>query len=212
MDGNLLPLFLRLQDRACLLVGGEGEAHPKGAALLRAGARLTIVAPELEGYLLREAQAGRASWRAEPFEPAHLDGMWLAVSALGDVVVNARLYAAAEERRVLLNVVDQPRYCTFVWPALVERPPVTVAIGTGGHAPALAGYLRRRIDAWLPAQVGALAESLAAWRRLVPGGLASRARFWRDLLDRGLAERFLDGDEKGAAAMVQDALANRQER
>ncbi|MBF0629181.1 MAG: bifunctional precorrin-2 dehydrogenase/sirohydrochlorin ferrochelatase [Magnetococcales bacterium] len=203
---NPLPLFLRLSDRPCLLVGSEGEASRKGLALLNAGARLTIVAPRLDDPLAAAVRAGRATWDDQAFVPSHLDGMWLAVSASPDPVLNARIHAAAIERRVWLNVVDQPRFCTVIWPAVVERAPVTVAITTGGTAPALAGYLRRRIEAWLPARLGALAGKLSVWRQEVPGGLAARGRFWRDLLERGVAERFLDGDETGAEAMVRAAL------
>ncbi|MBF0428981.1 MAG: bifunctional precorrin-2 dehydrogenase/sirohydrochlorin ferrochelatase, partial [Magnetococcales bacterium] len=137
-------------------------------------------------------------------------GMWLAVSVLSDVAINTQIFAAAVARNVLLNVVDQPQFCTFVWPAVVERLPVTVAIGTGGASPALAGYLRRQVEAWLPERIGLLAEWLALWRRRVPGGLSVRARFWRDVLDHGVAERFLAGDEEGANALLDKALAESQ--
>ncbi|MBF0271483.1 MAG: bifunctional precorrin-2 dehydrogenase/sirohydrochlorin ferrochelatase [Magnetococcales bacterium] len=210
MEETLLPLFLRLQDRPCLLVGGGSEATRKGLALLSAGARLTIVSEQLEEGLAEAVRTGRACWRNEPFVPAHLDGVWLAISASADRALNAALHAAALERRVWLNVVDQPCFCTLVWPAVVVRPPVTLAITTSGAAPALAGYLRRRIEAWLPEGVGALARRLSVWRREVPGGLAARGRFWRELLDQGVAERFLQGDEAGAEEMVRQALASRE--
>ncbi|MBF0190567.1 MAG: bifunctional precorrin-2 dehydrogenase/sirohydrochlorin ferrochelatase [Magnetococcales bacterium] len=208
VEETLLPLFLRVRDRPCLLVGAGSEASRKGLALLAAGARLTILADSLEGELAAAVAAGLAFWSRGPFVPAHLDGMWLAVSASDDMALNAALHAAALERRVWLNVVDQPRFCTLIWPAVVVRPPVTLAITTGGAAPALAGYLRRRIEAWLPEGVGALARRLSVWRREVPGGLAARGRFWRELLDQGVAERFLQGDEAGAEEMVRQALAS----
>ncbi|MBF0181023.1 MAG: hypothetical protein HQM03_13455 [Magnetococcales bacterium] len=211
MDGIWIPVFLQVRERECLLVGDGAEARAKGTALLRAGARLTVVAPELAGSLLEEARTGRLRWLAERFRPDHLDGVWLAVSALADEEVNAAIHAAALARGVWLNVVDRPRYCTFVWPAVVERPPVTVAISTGGRSPALAGYLRRRIGEWLPMGIGGLAERLAEWRKGVPGGLAARARFWHNLLNDGLAERYLAGDEAGAEAMVREALAQKGE-
>ncbi|MEO5333771.1 MAG: hypothetical protein H7839_17300 [Magnetococcus sp. YQC-5] len=209
MEGFLLPVVLSVKGRACLLLGGSREAECKGLALLRAGARLTILAPILEGLLHDEVMAGRACWLNEPFRPNHLDGMWLAVSVVTDAFVNAALYAAAEERGVWLNVVDQPHFCTLIWPAIVERSPVTVAISTGGASPALAGYLRRQIDAWLPERLGVLAQRLSEWRARVPGGLETRARFWHDLLEQGMARRFLEGDETGAANMVQEALTKK---
>lgn len=206
MDESLWPIFIRLQGRAVLLLGGDGEAGRKGMALLSAGARLTIVAPALEGELLGEVLAGRAIWKRETFQPAHLEGMWLVVSVLVDATLNARLYAAAQESGVWLNVVDQPQFCTFIWPAVVERPPVLLAISTGGTSPALAGYLRRRLEVWLPVGIGPLAKRLSVWRESLAGDLPMRARFWRELLEQGVAERFLDGDEAGATDMVQAAL------
>lgn len=216
MDGSMLPIFLRLRDCPCLLVGGEGETttHGKGLALLRAGARLTIVAPVLDTALREAVERGGAVWKPEPFQDGDLDGMWLAVSVSEDEDVNSRLFAGAVRRRIWLNVVDQPRFCTFYWPAVVERPPVVVAIATGGAAPALAGFLGRRLAAWLPERIGALAGRLAEWRAEVPGGVAARGRFWRELLDGGVADRFLSGDEEGATAGVRAALeaVNRREK
>ncbi|MBF0214589.1 MAG: bifunctional precorrin-2 dehydrogenase/sirohydrochlorin ferrochelatase [Magnetococcales bacterium] len=206
MEASQLPLFLRLMDRLCLLVGSEGEATRKGLALLNAGAHLIIVAERLDGPLMEAVRAGRAIWKCEPFAPEHLDGVWLALSASPDEALNAKIHEAALARRVWLNVVDQPRYCTVIWPAVVSRPPVQVAIGTGGAAPALAGYLRRRIEAWLPERVGALAGRLAVWRSAVPGGVEARGLFWRNLLDQGVADRFLGGDEAHAEILVKQAL------
>ncbi len=206
MSGSSLPIFLNLHQRACLLVGSAGEAERKGMALIQAGARLTIVASVLDGALLQAVKEGNAIWLADSFCPSHLDGMWLAVSALSDLQLNGEIQVAANARGVWLNVVDQPRFCSFVWPALVVRPPVMVAISTGGCSPALAGYLRRLIERLLPEQIGALAEQLAVWRQQVAGGLARRGRFWRLLFDQGLADRFLSGDQNGATEMVVAAL------
>ncbi|MBF0164602.1 MAG: bifunctional precorrin-2 dehydrogenase/sirohydrochlorin ferrochelatase [Magnetococcales bacterium] len=206
MAENLFPLFLRLSDRPCLLIGGQGEATRKGETLLAAGARLRILAEILDPPLAEAVRIGRAEWLRGGFEATMLDGVWLVVSDAPDEALNARLYAACQERGIWLNVVDQPDFCTVIWPAVVERSPVTVAITTAGRSPALAGYLRRRIASVLPERLGALAERLAAWRREVPGGLAARGAFWKRLLDGGVAERFLDGDEAGAERMVREAL------
>ncbi|MEO5345636.1 MAG: bifunctional precorrin-2 dehydrogenase/sirohydrochlorin ferrochelatase [Magnetococcus sp. YQC-9] len=201
------PLFMRLSDRLCLLIGCEGEAVRKGAALLAAGARLRILAERLDDVFMNAADAGRVERLDGPFAPEMLDGVRLVVSASADEALNARVHAAAEARGIWINVVDQPRFCTVIWPAVVERSPVTVAISTAGRAPALAGYVRRRIEALLSERLGFLAERLAEWRGEVPGGLEARGRFWRRLLDGGVAERFLAGDEAGAERLVREALA-----
>ncbi|GAB0058924.1 Siroheme synthase [Candidatus Magnetaquicoccaceae bacterium FCR-1] len=206
MDETLFPLFLRLNGRLCLLVAGGAEATRKGETLLAAGARLRILAHTLDAALDGAVRDGRAEWLRGPFDEGMLAGVWLVVSDSPDESLNARLHAATLERGIWLNVVDQPRFCTVIWPAVVERSPVTVAITTGGRAPALAGYIRRRIASVLPERLGPLAERLAEWRRAVPGGLAARGAFWKRLLDAGLAERFLNGDEAGAERMVREAL------
>ncbi len=207
-EAHTFPAFLLLSDRSCLMLGGGSEAATKGAILLRAGARLTVVARELVPELEERAHRGEFTWLRESFRPEHLDGVWLVLSTLPEAE-NARIYQETERRRILLNVVDQPRYCSFHWPARVERPPVIVAFSTAGSSPALAAYLRRRLEAWLHPDIGALARWLSVWRqRVAPrlSGLSARGRFWRRLLDRGLAERYLAGELTTAESMIREAI------
>lgn len=208
-DHPLFPAFLRLSGQPCLLVGGDAVALGRAEALLKVGARLTVVAREPVPEIVALAGQGRLVWLDEPFRPEQLDGVWLAVSALADRAVNARIHAEAQARRVPLNVVDQPDFCSFYWPALVERTPVVVAFSTGGSSPVLAGYLRQRLEAWLHPETGRLAAWLAGWRqRVAPRlpDLAARGRFWRRLLERGLAERYLAGEVEAAEGMIREAL------
>lgn len=209
MSETLFPVFLQLSNRPCLLIGGEGCAVEKGEALLAAGGCLTVVAPRLAVTLKDHAQAGRLTWFPETFQESHMEHTWFVVSTLRNVVENRRIFEAANRRCLFLNVVDQPEFCTFHWPATIHRPPVTVAFSTGGKSPALSGYLRRTMEGLLPENMGTLAHWLAAWRHsvspLLPD-LESRGRFWRTLFDRGLAECFLSGDKDGAETMIRDAL------
>lgn len=210
MPEPFFPLFLQLTNRPCLLIGGGASAVEKCNRLLSAGARLTVVAPHLTTELHNQAEAGQLLWLPEPFREAHLEGIWFAVSTLQNNTENSRIYAEANRRRLFLNVVDQPDFCTCHWPAVLERPPVTVAFSTRGESPALASYLRRTMDHVLPDSLGELAHWLSAWRQRVQTflpDLAARGQFWRTLFDQGIAERFLYGDSAGAEAMIQDALA-----
>jgi uroporphyrin-III C-methyltransferase/precorrin-2 dehydrogenase/sirohydrochlorin ferrochelatase len=154
----LLPLFLKLAGRDVLVVG----AGPMGAARARqladAGARVTVVAPEI----LPEAAAAAAVVRRRPFQPSDLDGSWLAVAA-APPEVNRAVAAAAEERRVLVNAVDDPAAATAYFPGTIRHGDVTIAISTGGRAPALAGLLREGIESLLPAE---LSEWVATADRL----------------------------------------------
>ncbi|MEO5348815.1 MAG: bifunctional precorrin-2 dehydrogenase/sirohydrochlorin ferrochelatase [Magnetococcus sp. YQC-3] len=209
MPEPFFPLFLQLTNRPCLLIGGGEVAVEKGQRLLAAGARLTVVAPRLAEGLQSHAEAGELRWLAERFQESHLDECWFAVSTLQDPEENRRIYLEAGRRRIFLNVVDQPAYCSCHWPASLERPPVTVAFSTRGESPALASYLRRTMGRVLPANLGELADWLAHWRRQVQPvlpDLAARGQFWRHLFDQGLAERFLAGDLQGAEEMIRQAM------
>lgn len=209
MPETFFPAFLRLSGRSCLLIGGEGVAVEKGEALLAAGAVLTVVAPRLAAALGKHIESGRLTWYQETFQARHMDHMWCVVSTLEDPMENRRIHAEADRRHLFLNVVDQPEFCTFYWPATLHRPPVSVACSTGGKSPALSGYLRRRMESLLPENMGAFAEWLVMWRRHVSPrlpDLEARGRFWRTLFDQGMAERFLSGDEAGAELMIRHQL------
>jgi uroporphyrin-III C-methyltransferase/precorrin-2 dehydrogenase/sirohydrochlorin ferrochelatase len=160
----LLPLFVKLAGRAVTVVGGGAMAAARVRQLAEVGARVTVVAPEVRG----EAAAAAARVLRRPFLPEDLDGAWLAVAA-ATPAVNRAVAAAAEARRILVNAVDDPGAATAYTAGVVRRGAVTVAISTGGRAPALAGLLREALDAVLPpdaaAWVDAAARERAGWKR-----------------------------------------------
>ncbi|MDE2150550.1 MAG: uroporphyrinogen-III C-methyltransferase [Gammaproteobacteria bacterium] len=205
----LFPAFLRLDGSRVLLVGGGEVALRKARLLLRAGARLTLVAPGLHPQLALLAARGALEHRAADFAPAQLDGCRLAVAAADDPSVNRAVAAAAEGRGIFVNVVDDAEASSFVTPALVERTPLTVAIGTQGAAPVLARRLRERIEAWLPAGYGRLAGFMATHRGRVKASLPLPARrsLWERFLDSPGAEAALRGDAAGAERALEALLA-----
>ena len=144
----LLPLFLKLGGRRALLVGGGSVAAAKLDALLRAGASVTVVAPEVRPELEREGVAVER----RPFEEVDLDGAWLVVAA-ASAEVNRRVAAAAEARRVFVCAVDDPQSGSAYAPAVVRRGGVSIALSTEGQAPALAGLLREALDDLLPTEL-----------------------------------------------------------
>ncbi len=204
-----LPLFLDLRKKTCLVLGGEGEAGVKVKALLQAGARVVLLAETVSPGLASEATGGQFVWLKEKFRPEHLEGVWFVLSTVRDPDVNAAIQLEAERRRIFVNVVDQRRYCSALWPAVIHRDPVVVAFSTGGTSPALAGYLRRHIADHLPAGMGALATWLGGWRsriaRVIPD-LEERGRFWRILLQEGIVDRFVAGNIDGAENIIEDKL------
>ncbi len=141
----MLPVFLRLEDRPVLLVGGGPVAAAKLPALVEAGARVTVVAPEVLPGIARPGVVVKT----RPFADADLDGMWYVVSA-APPEVNRQVLAAAAPRRLFVNAVDDPAHATAFAGGVVRREGLTLAISTGGRAPALAGLLREALEAWLP--------------------------------------------------------------
>ena len=175
MSAPLLPLFLKLEGRPALLVGGGGVAAARLAQLLEAGARVTVVAPEVRPEIL----ASGATVRRRRFRPADLDGVWLAVAA-ATPEVGREVARAAEARQVFVNAVDDPRNASAYTGAVLRRGSVAVAVSTGGRAPALAGLLRQALGALLPEDLDAwleLAERLRAEDRAT--GVPLRDRRWR---------------------------------
>jgi uroporphyrin-III C-methyltransferase/precorrin-2 dehydrogenase/sirohydrochlorin ferrochelatase len=160
----LLPLFVKLAGRDVVVAGGGSMAAVRVRQLVEAGARVTVVAPSVRD----EAARGVTAVLRRAFRPADLDGAWFAVAA-ATPEVNREVARAAEERRVLVNAVDDPETATAYTGGVVRRGEAVVAISTGGRAPALAGLLREAIDAVLPRELGrwvATAEARRAdWKR-----------------------------------------------
>jgi uroporphyrin-III C-methyltransferase / precorrin-2 dehydrogenase / sirohydrochlorin ferrochelatase len=168
----MYPVFLRLAGRRVVLVGGGPVAAGKLDGLLAAGADVVVVAPEIQPGLARPG----VTLVRRAFEPADLDGAWWVVAA-APPEVNRAVQAAAEARHLFVNAVDDPPNATAYLGGVVRRSDVTVAISTGGRAPALAGLLREALDAWLPADLEAwMQASDEARRRWRAEGVPMEAR------------------------------------
>ena len=139
------PAFLKLAGRKVLLVGGGPVAASKLDGLLADGALVTVVAPEISPGIKRDG----VTLHRRPFQPDDLDGAWWVVAA-APPDVNRQVQAAADERRIFVNAVDDPGHGTAYLGSVVRRDGVTIAISTDGRAPAMAALLREALDAWLP--------------------------------------------------------------
>ncbi|HXZ48803.1 MAG TPA: siroheme synthase CysG [Usitatibacter sp.] len=206
-----LPIFLDVRNRPCLVVGGGEVAARKCALLQRAGGRVTVVAPELGVALEAELAAGRIDHRAASFRDDDLAGQALVIAATDDGEANRAVAAAAAARGVPVNVVDRPDLCSFIMPSILERPPLTVAISSGGAAPVLARLLRARLESFIPAGYGRLAALAGAFRSRVKQrfGPRERRRFWERVLQGPIAELVLSGRDAEAKAAMEAALEAR---
>jgi uroporphyrin-III C-methyltransferase/precorrin-2 dehydrogenase/sirohydrochlorin ferrochelatase len=200
------PIFLKLAGEPVLVVGGGEVALRKVRLLLRAEARVRLVARELHPDLA--ALGLRAD--ADAFAPALLDGCRLAVAATDDAALNARVAAAARERGIPINVVDDEAASSWISGAIVDRAPLLVAISSGGGAPVLARRLREKLEGLLPAATGRLAAFLTAARARLKGvPVELRRAATERFLDGAGAERLLAGDETGASRVLQQLLEGR---
>jgi siroheme synthase-like protein len=163
----LFPLFMRLGGRKVLVVGGGPVATAKVTALLQAGATVTVVAPEISSQLGELAGAGRITVARRQFQPADVEGVWLVVAAVPPEVARA-VSDAAEPARVFVVAVDDTAAASAFGAGTFTRGGVTIAVSTGGRAPALAGLLREGLEAVLPDDLDAwmteAERQRAAWR------------------------------------------------
>ncbi|MER8992785.1 siroheme synthase CysG [Mesorhizobium sp. M0590] len=198
---NAFPVFMRVEGEAIAIVGGAEEALAKARLLAQSSAVLRIVSDETSPELLAFIAETGAAHIAEAYDAAHLNGAVMVFAASGDEALDRRVAGDARRLGIPVNAVDRPELCDFFTPALVNRAPVAIAIGTEGAGPVLAQMLRSRIDRMLSPSLGPLATLAASFRdtaeRLLPKGNARR-RFWSDFFG-GAPARAVEAGELSQA-------------
>lgn len=143
------PLFVDLNGRRSVVIGGGLIAQRKITTLLHYGADVTLISPAATRRLAAHATTGRIRWIKRRFRPADLAGAWLVYAATDDPAINKSVHDTAQRQRVFANIVDQTPLCTFIAPSIVRRGPLTIAVSTGGASPSLAKRLRQDLSAGL---------------------------------------------------------------
>ena len=209
---DYLPVFLRLDLQPALIVGGGRVAARKVAWLVRSGARVTVVAPELHPELQACVSRGECTHLPGVFAPEQLKDVAVVVAATSDQAMNAAVSQAARKRNIPVNVVDAPELSTFIFPAIIDRSPILVAVSSAGTAPVLARRVREQIEALLPTRLGRLARFMGVRRREVQKtlGFLARRAFWERIVSGTTASRVLAGDEPGASAAFAGELRTSQ--
>ncbi|MCB1708116.1 MAG: uroporphyrinogen-III C-methyltransferase [Halioglobus sp.] len=206
---DFLPISLRISGSRVLLVGGGQVATRKARLLLRAGASLTVVAPAIAAELEQMLAQSGGSWQRGEYCSAALEGAVLVVAATPLRQVNEQVFRDASARQLPVNVVDAPELCTFIFPSIVERSPLTIAISSSGNSPVLVRLLRRRIEAMVPAAYGRLALFAGRLRDTVKQALpdaGARRLFWEQAVEGTVGELVLAGKEGQAEASLQAQL------
>ncbi|NPE54005.1 siroheme synthase CysG [Dickeya dadantii] len=207
---NYLPIFADLRQRPVLVVGGGEVATRKIDLLQRAGADVRVAARALCEPLHAQHQTGRLAWVAQEFSPALLDSVFLVIAATDDAALNATVFEEANRRQLLVNVVDDQPKCSFIFPSLIDRSPLMVAISSGGQAPVLARLLREKLEALLPARLGLMAELAGKWRGRIKQRLASvteRRRFWERIFTGRFSSLVAAGQLAQAEQELEQQLA-----
>lgn len=210
---DFLPIFLKLKGEACLVVGGGSVAARKIDQLLACGARVTVLAPNLDDALQAQVDAGQLTHRRETIDPGSLPTLSadvrLVIAATDEDAVNAALAAACRGQGILVNVVDRPALSSFITPAVIDRSPLVVAVSSGGAAPVLARRVRLQIEQALPpamARLAALAGRYRARAQAVLPSFRTRLRFWERVFDGQIAADILAGREAAAVAGLEQLL------
>ena len=208
-----LPLFVSLKGRSCLVVGAGSVALRKLEWLVETGAEVSLVAREIPAATEQFATQHGVTLSERDFQPSDVESRYLVVAATDDATVNRAVYAACEANAVLVNTVDDAALSSAIFPSIVNRDPVLVAIGTGGRSPTLARLVRGWMERRLPARLGALADWAGDWRARVKAALpsiAARRAFWESTLESSIAEAVYRGEIDAADRQIADRLEQNQ--
>ena len=164
---SLFPMFMKLNDRSCLVVGAGKVGEPKIAGLLETGARICVIAIEATTAVRDWAREGKIELELRPYRSTDLEGVFLAVVATSSRTLNERIYGEAQARRVLCNVVDVPDLCDFFYPSIVRRGDLQIAVSTAGQSPSLAQKIRQQLEKQFGPAYAAWVAELGETRKLI---------------------------------------------
>ena len=188
IDALVFPVNLIVDGKNCLVVGQGDVADGKAQSLERCGAKVTRIA-------------------TDDFKPGDCAGRWFVVTATGDPDKNAEIAADADRHGVWVNAADDPKHCSAILPAVLRRGPVTATVGTAGRSPAMATFLRNRIDEALGPDVAALVEVVAGVRDdLRTEGIATEGLPWQEAFDPEFLELVAVGNVEQASERLRECL------
>lgn len=206
VEGPVYPVSLVVAGKPCLVVGAGHVAARKAAGLVAAGAKVDVVATEV--LVPAEDLAGVESVQERPYQPGEAARYWLVMAATGDAATNRSIYQDAEAAGVWVNSADDPASCSFILPAVARQGPVSVAISTGGHSPALAAWLRAHVAQEMGPEVAELAQMLSEVRaRVKQAGRSTEDIDWRRSLDWAMLDLIRSGRRAEAKERLEACLS-----
>ena len=207
------PFFLQLDQLPCLIVGGGSVAERKLDLLIKAKADITVISLEFSDYILDLAKTHNIRCIKKEYSNKILEENKynFVISATNDVSLNERVAKDCKKYNIIVNVVDQPEICDFIFPSILERGDITVAVSTGGASPVLARVLRTKLETMVPGSYGKLAEIVSANRIKVREKMkkfSSNKIFWEKMLNGKFLELVLSGKTDEAKSFLNEQIDN----
>ncbi len=211
---DIFPISLKLQQQPCLIVGGGHIAYRKAVLLAKAGAKVDVLAPEIDVNLLQLVQQSQGQYVQDVFSPSTaLRHYRLVIAATDNNLVNQQVFAACEAENVLVNSVDDPPHCRFMVPAIIDRSPLVISVASNGTSPVLSRQIRTQLESTIPHGMGKLAEFSGQWRAAVKQKIVNpdeRRIFWEELYASPLKEQVFNDNLDAANQSIQHALVEWQ--
>lgn len=206
---NYFPIFINLKSKNVLVIGAGEVAFNKIKLLLRSGAIVNVISKKICSEVQLLLNQKKINLLSNNFDLIYLKKIFLVISANNDIQLNEYLLKICNERCLLLNVVDDPLKCSFIFPSIIDRSPIVIALSSGGTAPVLLRLLREKIEAILPIKLGDVAQIAGKWRTVVKKHFSSlliRRRFWEKLFKGMFFEHILNGNQKKAILILKENL------
>lgn len=211
---DIFPISLKLQQQPCLIVGGGHIAYRKALLLAKAGAKIDVLAPEIDDSLLQLVQQSHGQYVQDVFSSSTaLRHYRLVIAATDNNRVNQQVFAACEAENVLVNSVDDPPHCRFMVPAIIDRSPLVISVASNGTSPVLSRQIRTQLESSIPHGMGKLAEFSGQWRAAVKQKIVNpeeRRIFWEELYASPLKEQVFNDNLDAANQSIQHALVEWQ--
>ncbi len=212
---DFLPLFHNLQGRKVLLVGGGNIALRKARLLLASSANLHVIAPTINNELITLVEQHKGSYALTNYQTTDIKDYVLVVAATDDIDINQQVSTNAQAVNIPVNVVDNPTLSTVIFPAIVDRSPIIVAVSSSGSSPVLTRLLRAKLETLLPSSYAKLAKLAEKFREKVKQHFShseQRRIFWEKVLQGPIAEQVLAGREQQAEQQLQQLLDNTKDQ
>lgn len=206
---NYFPIFVDLHGKNALVIGGGEVAFNKITLLVRAKAKVSIIADKIGVEVQDLVQKKKISWISKKFHCVFLNEMFLVIAATNSRELNKIIFQSCQDRRILINTVDDQKKCSFIFPSIIDRSPIIIAMSSGGSAPVLLRLLREKIESILPFRLGKIAQIAGQWRLFVKQhfeNFLDRRHFWERLFKSIFIQHVLNGKLDKAVAILKQSI------